>query len=146
MKILIVTQNFFPDVFAVNDIVTSLIKRGHEITVLTGLPDYTTSKIPEEYRHGRNRYQNFNGADVYRVPTIARHHGAIFRSLNYISFVISGCLWAKFKKVPDFDVIYVWEVSPVTMTFPAITLKKRYKKKIFLYCLDIYLKCQGNGI
>ncbi len=138
MKILIVTQCFYPDVYAINDIVTSLVKRGNEITVLTGLPDYTTSTIPEEYRHGKNRHQNFNGADVWRVPVIARHHGAVFRSLNYISFVITGCLKARLKKWQEFDIIYVWGASPVTMAFPALTLKKKYRKKLFFYCLDLW--------
>lgn len=141
MKILVVTQCFYPDVYAVNDIVTALVKRGHKVTVLTGLPDYTTSEIPEEYKHGKNRRQNYNGVDVHRVSIIPRRHGPIWRSLNYLSFVFNGCRAARFKKWDDFDVIYVWEVSPVTMAFPAITLKKRYKKKLFLYCLDIWPEC-----
>lgn len=141
MKILVVTQCFYPDVYTINEIVTSLVKRGHKVTVLTGLPDYTTSEIPEEYKHGKNRHQNYNGVDVHRVPIIPRKHGAIWRSLNYCSFVFFGCLAARFKKWDEFDVIYVWEVSPVTMAFPAITLKKRYKKKLFLYCLDIWPEC-----
>lgn len=141
MKILIVSENFYPDIFAVNDIVRSLVNRGHKVTVLTGLPDYTTSRIPKEYKSGRNRHQNFYGAEVYRVPTIARRHGAIWRSLNYISFAVTGTLAALFKKWNDFDVIYVWEVSPVTMIYPAIALKKRYKKKLFVYCLDIWPEC-----
>ena len=141
MKILIVSENFYPDIFAINDIVRSLVNRGHKVTVLTGLPDYTTSKIPKEYKFGRNRHQNFYGADVYRVPTIARRHGAIWRSLNYISFAVTGTLAALFKKWNDFDVIYVWEVSPVTMIYPAIALKRRYKKKLFVYCLDIWPEC-----
>ena len=141
MRILVVTQCFYPDVYTINEIVTALVKRGHQVTVLTGLPDYTTSEIPEEYKHGKNRRQNFNGVDVHRVSIIPRKHGPIWRSLNYLSFVFFGCLAARFKKWDDFDVIYVWEVSPVTMAFPAITLKKRYKKKLFLYCLDIWPEC-----
>lgn len=141
MKILVVTQCFYPDVYTINEIVTALVKRGHKVTVLTGLPDYTTSEIPEEYKHGKNRHQNYNGVDVHRVSIIPRKHGPVWRSLNYLSFVFFGCIAARFKKWDDFDVIYVWEVSPVTMAFPAITLKKRYKKKLFLYCLDIWPEC-----
>lgn len=141
MNIMVVTQCFYPDVYAINDIVRSLVKRGHKVTVLTGLPDYTTSKIPKEYKFGRNRHQNYYGADVYRVPTIARHHGAIWRSLNYISFAVTGSIAALLKNWNDFDLIYVWEVSPVTMIYPAITLKKKYKKKLFVYCLDIWPEC-----
>lgn len=138
MKILIVTQCFYPDIYAVNDIVKQLVERGHEVTVLTGLPDYTTSKIPKEYKWFRNRKQIYHGAKVYRVSTIARHHGAIFRCLNYMSFAISGWIFASLKTWDDFDVIYVWEVSPVTMAIPAIRLKNRYNKPLFLYCMDLW--------
>ena len=145
LRILVVTQCFYPDIYAVNDIVEEMVKRGHKVTVLTGLPDYTTSKIPPEYRHGKRRHEHYKGADVYRVQTIARHHGPIWRSLNYLSFVVSGSFraWTQdFTKTDSgFDVIYVWEVSPVTMAVPAIRLAKRYRKPLFLYCMDIWPEC-----
>ena len=141
LRILIVTECFWPDIYAINDITEKLVKRGHSVTVLTGLPDYTTTKIPKEYKHGRNRHQNYKGADVYRVSTIARRHGPIFRSLSYLSFVVTGSHFAKTHKFDEFDIIYVWEVSPVTMAVPAIKLKKRYNKPLFLYCMDIWPEC-----
>lgn len=141
MKILVVSQCFWPDIYSINDIVRILIERGHEVTVLTGLPDYTTSEIPDEYKHGKNRKQNYYGAQIIRVPIIPRRHGPIWRSLNYISFVINGSIKAHFSKWDEFDVIYVWEVSPVTMAIPAIILKKRYHKPLFLYCMDIWPEC-----
>ena len=145
LRILVVTQCFYPDIYAVNDIVEEMVKRGHKVTVLTGLPDYTTSKIPPEYRHGKRRHEHYKGADVYRVQTVARHHGPIWRSLNYLSFVVTGSLraWTQdfTKTEAGFDVIYVWEVSPVTMAVPAIRLAKRYRKPLFLYCMDIWPEC-----
>ena len=174
LRILVVTQCFYPDIYAVNDIVEEMVKRGHKVTVLTGLPDYTTSKIPPACRHGKRRHEHYKGADVYRVQTIARHHGPIWRSLNYLSFVVSGSfrawtqdftktdVWGRkntekrdFEKDAasggdkgrqeetdaGFDVIYVWEVSPVTMAVPAIRLAKRYRKPLFLYCMDIWPEC-----
>ena len=145
LRILVVTQCFYPDIYAVNDIVEEMVKRGHKVTVLTGLPDYTTSKIPPAYRHGKRRHEHYKGADVYRVQTIARHHGPIWRSLNYLSFVVTGSLraWTQdfTKTEAGFDVIYVWEVSPVTMAVPAIRLAKRYRKPLFLYCMDIWPEC-----
>ena len=141
MNLFIVTECFYPDIYAVNDIVRELVARGHKVTVLTGLPDYTTSRIPEEYRHGKNRHQDFHGAEVFRVPTIARRHGPVFRALSYLSFSINGWFAAKCRKWEEFDAIYVWEVSPVTMAVPAIALKKRYHKPLFLYCMDIWPEC-----
>ena len=105
MRILVVSQNFYPDTFAINDIVRILVERWHKVTVLTGLPDYTTSEIPEEYKHGQNRHQFYYGAEVFRVPTIARKHGPIWRSLNHLSFVWSGCRAAKKWNWDVFDVI-----------------------------------------
>lgn len=138
MRLLVVTQCFYPDIYAVNDIVKKLVERGHKVTVLTGLPDYTTSKIPKEYKWFRNRHQWYQGAEVFRVSTIARHHGALFRCLNYFSFVISGSIFACLKRWQPFDAIYVWEVSPITMAVPAIVLKHRYHKPLFLYCMDLW--------
>lgn len=141
MKVLIVSQSFYPDTFAINDIVQKLVRNGHSVTVLTGLPDYTTSRIPEEYRFGKNRKQSINGASVFRVPTVARRHGPIWRSLNYVSFALNGSIFAITHKWDNIDVIYVWQVSPVTMAIPAIVLKRKLKKPLFLYCLDIWPEC-----
>ena len=141
MNILVVSENFYPDTFAINDIVRILVERGHKVTVLTGLPDYTTSLIPEEYKHGQNRRQKYCGADVIRVSTIARRHGPIWRSLNYMSFVVSGNRAASKLDFSKYDIIYVWEVSPVTMAIPAIKIKKKYGIPLFLYCMDIWPEC-----
>ena len=75
MKILITSQCFYPDDFRINDIVEELVLQGHDVTVLTGLPDYTTSKVPKEYKWFRNRRQNINGAKIIRVSIIARRKG-----------------------------------------------------------------------
>lgn len=141
LRILIVTECFWPDIYAVNDITAGLVTRGHDVTVLTGLPDYTTGRIPEEYRHGRNRRQTYRGAEIIRVPTVARRRGPIWRSLSYLSFVVSGWLASKHMTAGDYDVIYVWEVSPVTMAVPALRIGRRCGIPVFLYCMDIWPEC-----
>ena len=137
MKILVVSQNYYPDNFRINDITAELVKKGHKVTVLTGLPDYTTGKIPEEYHFFRKRKEIIQGVRIYRVPTIARRRGAIFRGLNYFSFAFTGFVFCLFHKF-ECDVIYVYEPSPITMLYPALYLKKRYLKKVLLYCLDLW--------
>ncbi|WP_022753238.1 glycosyltransferase family 4 protein [Butyrivibrio fibrisolvens] len=141
MRILVVSEPFYPDIYAVNDLVQKLSDRGHEVTVLTGLPDYATGLTPEEYRHGQNRDQHVCGAHVRRVFTVARHKGPIWRSLDYMSFVINGNHAARHWDWDEFDVIYVWEVSPVTQVFPALALGKRFHKPVYVYCMDIWPEC-----
>jgi len=142
MRILVVSSNFYPDIFAINNIVEKLVQRGHEMTVLTGLPDYTTSIIPKEYKYGKNRFQNFKGAEVIRVNTIARRHGSIWRSLNYLSFVYNASVLTKYGKWgKPYDIVYVWQVSPVTQIIPAVIFGKRFHIPVYVYCMDIWPEC-----
>lgn len=137
MKILVVCQYYFPEEFQINNICVSLVNKGHDVTVLTGLPNYPTGIIPEAYRNGRNRYEEIDGVHVIRCFEMPRGAGIFNLAKNYLSF----CLAASFKAITvkkDFDVIYVYQLSPVLMGIPGIILKKITGKKLFLYCCDLW--------
>lgn len=139
MKIVIVGQYYWPDSFTINEIAEDLAKMGHQVKVLTGLPDYATNHIPEEYKHGKNRHEFRNGVEIFRVPIIARHTGFIYRVLNYLSFFISSSFFAlKNKNRLDCDVVFAYQTAPVLMANAAIVLKKILKKPLFFYCMDIW--------
>lgn len=147
MKIILVGQYYWPDNFLINEIAEELVERGHKVTVLTGLPDYATSHVPKEYRWGKKHHEYRNGVEIYRVPIIARHTGVFFRVLNYISFFISSSLFALFHKF-EADVIMNYQTAPVLMGNAGIVLKKKLKKPLFFYCLDIWpdqMKVWGVG-
>lgn len=137
MKILVVCQYYYPEPVRITDICEELVKRGHEVTVLTGVPNYPMGIIHRDYRYGKKRDEFVNGVHVIRCFTIGRRHGIIFRVLNYFSYPLSAI--AKLHKVDkDFDVVFVNQLSPVMMAWPAIRYKKKYKKKLVLYCLDLW--------
>ena len=108
MKILIVGQYYYPDNFRINDISKEFAQRGHRVTVLTGLPDYTTGKVPWKYKFFRRRREVVDGVDVIRVPIIARRTGFLFRAVNYLSFLINSTLYAQFAK-KDYDIIFSYQ-------------------------------------
>lgn len=137
MKIVIVGQYYWPENFLINDIAEDLVQRGHEVTVLTGLPDYATSVVPAEYKHGKNRDEVRNGVIIHRVPIIARHHGFFFRVLNYLSFWITSTMYARTHHY-EADVIMSYQTAPIFMGAGGIVLKKKLKKPLFFYCLDIW--------
>lgn len=137
MKIVLVGQYYWPDNFLINEIAEELVNRGHKVTVLTGLPDYATNYVPEEYKHGKNRHEIRNGVEIFRVPIIARHTGFAFRVLNYISFMITSS-WFAIMHSFDADVIMAYQTAPVLMGNAAIVLKKKLKKPLLFYCLDIW--------
>lgn len=137
MKIIVVGQYYWPDSFLINEITEELVLRGHQVIVLTGLPDYTTSKIPKEYKWGKRRHEYHDGVEIIRVPIIARHRGFLFRVLNYISFFINSTVFVLTHRM-EADVIFAYQTAPILMVNAGIVLKKRLNIPFFLYCLDIW--------
>ena len=137
LKIIIVGQYYWPDDFLVNDIAEDLVQRGHQVTVLTGLPDYTTNHVPKEFKGFHRRHEFHNGVEIIRVPIIARHTGFFFRVLNYLSFYINSSIYAHLIGL-NADVILSYQTAPILMANAAIILKKRLHRPLFLYCLDIW--------
>ena len=139
MRITIVGQYYWPDIFTINEIAEDLAKKGHTVKVLTGLPDYATNEVPEKYKHGKNRHEIRNGVEIFRVPIIARHTGVCWRVINYLSFFVSSSIFAKrHLKELDCDVVMAYQTAPVLMGNAAIVLKKRLKKRLLFYCMDIW--------
>jgi len=143
MKILVVCQYYYPEQFRINDICEQLVQDGHSVTVLTGLPNYPMGKIPSEYRWGRKREEIINGVKVLRSFEIGRKSGVVGMALNYVSYMLSASIKALFLK-KDFDIIFVYQLSPVTMALPGIILKKRSSNPLYLYCCDIWPESMKN--
>ena len=137
MKILISSQHFYPDNFRINDITKELVARGHEVTVITSLPDYATGKVPADCKGLKNRKIDWNGVKVIRTFSVSRRTGLIFRILNYISFFLSSTLKALTLK-EKFDVTMCYQTSPILMASAASTYAKKHKVPFFDYCLDIW--------
>ena len=137
MKIILVGQYYWPENFLINEIAEDLVLRGHEVTVLTGLPDYATNYVPKEFKNGKRRHEIHNGVEIIRVPIIARHTGFLYRVLNYISFMLSSSFYACMHKI-EADVIMAYQTAPVMMGQAGIVLKNKLKKPLFFYCLDIW--------
>ncbi len=140
MNILVVSQFYYPDDFRINDVTKALAADGHRVLVVTGLPDYATGRVPKPYRFFRRRRETLDGVSVVRTPIVARRKGVFFRALNYLSFVISGSLYALFTRFRA-DVVFSCETSPVLQTLPAIVYQKRRRVPLVLYCCDIWPEC-----
>ncbi len=140
MNILIVSQHYYPDSFRINEISEELVKRGHDVTVLTSLPDYATGKVPKECRGLKNRKLTINGVSVIRSFSFSRRRGVLFRALNYASFCISSTLKARCLK-KKFDIVFCYQTSPVLMANAARAVAKKQGIPFFLYCLDIWPEC-----
>lgn len=137
MKILVICQYYFPEPFRISDICEELVKKGHNVTVVTGLPNYPEGKVLNEYRNRKKRTETINGVKVIRCFEIGRGKNKVTLFINYISYAVSASLKTLFLN-EKYDAILVNQLSPVMMGLPAIVYKKKYKKKILLYCLDLW--------
>jgi glycosyltransferase involved in cell wall biosynthesis len=140
MKVLLITQYFYPENFKSNDIAIELTKRGHEVTVLTGLPNYPEGKIYETYGFFTRTRENYQGINVIRTWLLPRGKGGGFRLLlNYFSWAFFASIRALFLSFQKkFDVILVHEPSPITQGFPAIVVKKIQKIPLHFWVLDLW--------
>ncbi|WP_148717337.1 glycosyltransferase family 4 protein [Chitinolyticbacter meiyuanensis] len=139
MRILVVSQYFWPENFRVNDLVQAWCEAGHSVTVLTGLPNYPQGEVFADYIASPERYKDFHGAKVIRTPLIARGTGGLRLMANYASFAISACIagaWHLRKQ--SFDVIFVFEPSPVTVGLPAILLRRLKRAPVVFWALDLW--------
>ena len=139
MRILIVTQYFWPENFRINELSSEFIKSGNEVTILTGYPNYPEGFIHKDFKKNREKYSYFKGAKIIRVPLLPRGNNKITLVLNYITFCISASTWgllkiAKFK----FDIIFVFQTSPILVGIPSSIIS--YIKNIpqIIWILDLW--------
>ena len=137
MKILVVCQYYYPEPVRISDICEELVRQGHTVDVLTGVPNYPMGQIYDEYRKGNKRRETINGVNVYRTFTIARRSGILYRFLNYFSYAISSGNYVS-KLDSDYDVVFVNQLSPVMMAEAGVKYKKKNGAKLVLYCLDLW--------
>ncbi len=137
MKILVVCQYYSPEQFLINEIAPELVKRGHEVTVITGLPNYPKGDVYEGYENGQRRDEIIDGVRVLRTNITPRKHDPIHLIFNYLSFASKGKAAAK-RLEGDFDVVICYQLSPVTMLEPAVEYAKRHKVPVLCYCLDLW--------
>jgi colanic acid biosynthesis glycosyl transferase WcaI len=139
VKILIVSQYFWPENFRINDLTQELVKRGHSVTVLTGIPNYPAGSVFDAYRQNPEAFGHYGGAMVCRVPMLARGQGAARLFLNYLSFVLGACLLGPWRlRGQQADVIFVFEPSPITVGLPGVLLGRIKRAPVVFWALDLW--------
>lgn len=136
-KILVVCQYFYPEQFRINDICTEWVKRGYDVTVLTGIPNYPKGRFFKGYGLFKKRKEIWNGVKIIRIPLIPRGRTPVGLVLNYFSFPISGFFWNIFSKI-KVDYVFMFETSPMTQCKIGVGYAKKHKVPLYLYVQDLW--------
>lgn len=140
MKILVVSQYFWPEGFRINDLVKSLVERGIQVDVLTGKPNYPEGQIFKGYRALDCMKEVWSGATIFRVPLFPRgKNSSIKLALNYFSFIASGLLFGSFLlRKRNYDVVFVYGLSPILLAIPAVFISWLKGKKLIVWVQDLW--------
>ena len=144
MKILVICQHYWPEPYPLADVCEEMVKRGHTVHLITDVPNYPMGITYPEYRHGRRRTEVHNGVHITRTFTVARRKNVFFRVLNYYSYAISSTIKALLLK-EKYDVVFTNQTSPVMMSTAAAAYAKKNRKKVVMYCMDLWPACLAAG-
>lgn len=136
-SILVVSQYFYPEEFRINDICKEWVRRGYQVTVVTGIPNYPQGRFFRGYGWLKRRREVYEGIQVIRLPIVPRGKNPLMLVLNYFSFVVSGFFWQMFTKVKA-DKVFMFEVSPMTQALVGVWYAKRRRIPCYLYVQDLW--------
>lgn len=140
MNILVVCQHFWPESFRINDICDFLVdEKGCDIDVLCGIPNYPKGKFFDGYSYFKRKKELHNNINIVRSFEIPRGSNSSFRIfINYISFPISSILHIPRLLTKKYDKIFLYQLSPVMMSFAGIVVGKLKKTETTMYVLDLW--------
>ena len=140
MRILVVSQYFWPENFRINDLVFEWKSKGYEVEILTGKPNYPGGKIFKNYKDNPNEYQFFKECKIHRVPIILRGSASKFDLLiNYMSFLINAFFYSIiFLRKKNYDIVFTFATSPVTVGLLSIFISKLTRSKTVIWVLDLW--------
>ena len=144
MKILVVSQIYWPEPFPTTDICEGLRQLGHEVHVITDVPNYPMGYIYPEYKGRKRRREERNGVKITRTFTIGRRNNTIFRILNYCSFAISSTVYSWFLK-KDYDAVLAIQASPIMMVNAALSYAKRTKNVKIFNITNLDKRCENGS-
>jgi colanic acid biosynthesis glycosyl transferase WcaI len=138
VKILLISQYFWPENFRINDLALGLSEKGHDVTVLTGIPNYPQGRFYPGYGVFSKKNQDYGGVRVVRVPIIPRGKGGTFQLIvNYLSFTVCAAFLGPLYCRDHYDLIF-FSLSPFTEGIPAMLFKKIKKAPTVFWLQDIW--------
>ena len=147
-NILIISPLYHPEINRVNDLVGYLLKKNYRITILCPIPNYPEGKYYKNYGIFKKRYEKFDNLTIVRILVYPRKNGSkINLFLNYLSFIIFSIIPAIILSFQKFDLVFVNQLSPITVAIPGIIVKKIKRIPMIMWVTDLWpesIKDAGN--
>lgn len=138
MRLLFIRQNYPPEqgaFFYTHDLAVDMAVRGHDVTVITALPNYPYGQPYKGFGKFKPDIRIEKGVCVIRLPTImASNRSPCLRILGFFSFMISSFPWLIFSRRPD---IIIASIPPPTVGLLGHIVSKLRKIPIIMMFHDV---------
>lgn len=139
MRVLVLSQYYWPENFRINEVAQTLSTKGIEVEILTGKPNYPAGVVFGGYKAMGCVQESLQGLRVYRVPLFPRGKGAVSLALNYLSFVLAATVFGpRLLRGKQFDAILVFAPSPILQAIPAVWMGRLKKCSVLLWVQDLW--------
>jgi len=138
MRILIVSEVFFPEEFIINELAKNWIERGINVDVLTRNPAYPFGRIFKGYRNKLFQTEVIHGIRIYRVHIIQGYgKNKKIKLVNYFWNALLASLVA-LKIGKNYEHVFIFQTGPLSFSFAGILIKKIYHKSTTIWTQDIW--------
>lgn len=133
------SQYFWPEDFRINELVRAMVARGHEVTVLTSLPNYPEGEVHSAFSAAPDSFMHYHGATVVRVPQVLRKQGKLRLIANYLSFAVTASILGPWRlRGKKVDAVFVFQTSPVTVGIPGGLIAALWRVPMLMWILDCW--------
>ena len=87
----------------------------------------------------KRRRELVNGVRVTRLPIFPRGNNKLMLVLNYFSYLVVAWVYMLFHALSHkYDMVFVQQLSPVTMSSPGVLYKRLRKVPLYTWVLDLW--------
>lgn len=138
MKILIVSEVFWPEDFMINDLAREWVKMGHTVEVLTQYPSYPQSYVFDGYVNKGHTDEEWDGIRIHRFPFIEGYRDSKLRKFeNYLYFIREGKKLGR-KLETKYDCVFVSQTGPLTVAYPALAVGRQQGIPVYIWTFDLW--------
>jgi colanic acid biosynthesis glycosyl transferase WcaI len=121
-----------------------LLARGHQVSVVTGFPNFPTGNLYPGYRIHRRLDEDMDGVAVRRVALYPNHSDSGFgRFANFASFALSGSM-SGLGVLRAADAVWVYN-SPATVALPSGLASARGGPPHLMHVMDLWPDAIGQS-
>lgn len=123
MKILLISQYFYPEPFSNGDIARALVARGHDVDVICCVPNYPEGRFYPGYDNGSRRRETWEGVKIVRARTVPRGRSAVQLIANYLAYPPAAIFEWLIGRYGKHDVSFTSMPSPIFQALVSTVIR-----------------------